>query len=156
MPLSSQTAKQPTALALKQAANWQCMACKRLCRRQNESLDDFARRVGQDIDMIEAHPRRWMLHVTKLHNNDSSIVLGNPIAQQIRSDQPVAVLCGSCHRTYHNYRRWRYRQQQRRQQQEGFGQLTLNDIRLPLAGLQLSLSESVSPYEIVNPQPRRR
>ena len=51
---------------------------------------------------------------------------------------------------------WHDRQQQQRQQQERIGQLTLSDIRLPLTGLQLSLSEWVTPYEIVNPQTSRK
>ena len=45
------------------------------------------------------------------------------------------------------------KQQQQRQQQEHTGQLTLSDIRFPLTGTQLSLSEWVTPYEIVNPSP---
>lgn len=100
--------------------------------------------MGYDVDEIAAHPRRWTLHITKL-----------PI--DIPSEQKVVILCGSCHRTYHNYRRCQHQQRQSRQQQEQWGQLTLSDIRLPLAGLQLSLNEWGTPYEIVNPlSPRKR
>ncbi|MEM1241629.1 MAG: hypothetical protein AAGI45_17465 [Cyanobacteria bacterium P01_H01_bin.26] len=148
MPPSSPTPKQSAALALKQAANWQCASCGRMCRHTDESLGEFAARIGQDIDVIEAHPRRWTLHVTKLLPADSAAV-----AQQ--SDGAV-VLCGSCHGVYHNQRRWQHHRRQRRRQQEQIGQLTLRDICLPLAGLQLSLSEWGTPYEIVNPQPRKR
>lgn len=98
--------------------------------------------MDHDLDEIAAHPRRWTLHVTKLPMGKSK-------------KQEVVILCGSCHRTYHNYRRWQQQQQQSQQQQERWGQLTLGDIRLPLTGLQLSLSESVTPYEIVNPLPSR-
>lgn len=151
MPSSSHNAKQPNTLALKQAANWQCRACGRHCRRHDESLDDFAIRTGKTLDAIASHPRRWTLHVTRLYHH-KPIVLKKTVLQQKSSSRSVVVLCGSCHRTYHNYRRW----QQRRQQQEHIGQLTLSDIRLPLAGLQLSLSEWSDPYEIVNPLPPRR
>lgn len=99
--------------------------------------------MGHDADDIAAHPRRWTLHVTKL-----------PI--DIPAEQKVVVLCGSCHRTYHNYRRCQHQQRQSRQQQEKWGQLTLSDIRLPLTGLQLSLNEWGTPYEIVNPLPPRK
>ncbi|MEM9267041.1 MAG: hypothetical protein AAGA46_16110 [Cyanobacteria bacterium P01_F01_bin.13] len=170
MPLSSQPSIQPSsqhenhfnALTLKQAANWQCQACGRHCRHQDESLDDFAGRMGYELDVVKAHPRRWMLHITKLYQPDSNKkVASKPDPDQLSVFQPpltppVIVLCGSCHRTYHNYRRWQHRQQQQRQQQEHIGQLTLSDIRLPLTGLQLSLNEWGTPYEIVNPQPKRR
>ena len=159
MSSSSSNTKQPNALALKQAANWQCSACGRLCRRQDELIDEFAQRVGHEVDEIEAHPKRWMLHVTKLYN-DVSIVLDTPNSDNgsknskgNSTEDPIVVLCGSCHRTYHNYRRWQQQQQQQRQQQEHTGQLTLSDIRFPLTGTQLSLSEWVTPYEIVNPSP---
>lgn len=99
--------------------------------------------MGYDVEDITAHPRRWILHVTKL-------------SAATDSKQRVAILCGSCHRTYHNYRRCQHQQQQSRQQQEKRGQLTLSDIRLPLTGLQLSLSEWGTPYEIVNPLPPRK
>lgn len=157
MPSSSQNANRPNALALKQAANWQCRACGRQCRRHDESLDDFAIRIDNEVDAIAAHPRRWTLHVTTLDQHspltkaDSTL-----ISPQKFPGQSPAVLCGSCHRTHHNHQRWQQRQQQRRQQQERIGQLTLNDIRLPLAGLQLSLNEWGTPYEIVNPQPQKR
>lgn len=138
MSSSNHNVKHPQSLALKQAADWRCSNCGRQCRRQGESLEDFAARIRHEADIIAAHPRRWTLHVTKYYG------------------QPMMVLCGSCHSTYHNYHRWRQRQQQQRQQQEQSGQLTLNDIRLPLTGLQLSLNEWGSPYEIVNPTPRKR
>ena len=163
IPLSSSNTKQPTALALKQAANWQCSACGRLCRRQDELVDDFAQRVGYKIDEIKAHPKRWMLHVTKLYNDTPTVLdkansdngpkyLTEKNTEKNTEDSTV-VLCGSCHRTYHNYRRWQRHQQHQRQQQEHTGQLTLSDIRFPLAGTQLSLSEWVTPYEIENPLP---
>ncbi|MEA5463687.1 hypothetical protein [Leptothoe sp. PORK10 BA2] len=164
MPTSSPHAKQPKALALKQAANWQCKACGKLCRRPNESLGDFAVRSGHEAEVIAAHPRRWTLHVTKNYKPES-IVLDPDNAKKKApkkknkksSNQSVVVLCGSCHRTYHNYRRWQRHQQQHHQQQEHMGQLTLSDIRPPLTGLQLSLNDWGTPYEIVNPQsPRRR
>lgn len=155
MPLSSQHVKRPDALALKQAANWQCRACGRQCRRQGEAIDDFALRVGHEVGAIAAHPRRWVLHVTKL-DKASSIALGRRNSKQTSPDHPSVVLCGSCHRTYHNYQRWQQRQQQRRQHQERIGQLTLNDICLPLKGLQLSLNDWGTPYEIVNPQRKRK
>lgn len=163
MSLSSSNKKQPNALKLKQAANWQCRACGRLCRRQDELVDEFAQRVGHKVDEIEAHPKRWMLHVTKLRNdvsvasdtpnpdNEPRNLQGNPTENS--TEDPIVALCGSCHRTYHNYRRWQRQQQQQRQQQEHIGQLTLSDIRFPLTGTQLSLSEWVTPYEIVNPLP---
>lgn len=160
MPTSSPHAKQPNALALKQAANWQCMSCGKLCRRHNESWDDFAVRSGYETEVIAAHPRRWTLHVTKDYRPDP-IVLDHGDHKQTSPRQSVrqssVVLCGSCHRTYHNYRRWQRRHQQQQQQQENIGQLTLSDIRSPLTGLQLSLNDWGTPYEIVNPQaPRRR
>lgn len=156
MPTSRSHAKPPNALALKQAANWQCRACGKLCRRPNESLDDFAVRSGYGVDAIADHPRRWTLHLTKLDRH-GPIALKHDAAHQQSSSPSVVVLCGSCHRTYHNYCRWQQRQQQQRQQQEQLGQLTLGDIRLPLTGLQLSLNEWGTPYEIVNPQsPLRR
>lgn len=150
---SSQT-KQPNALTLKQAANWQCRACGRLCRRHDEHIDDFARRVGCGVDDVKAHPRRWMLHVTKLHRDAVTVESGDT-SKKLENTSKI-VLCGSCHRAYHNYRRWQYRQRQQRQQQEHTGQLTLSDIRLPLTGLQLSLTEGVTPYEIINPPPPRK
>ena len=154
MSLSSKNAKLPQALALKQAANWQCSGCGRQCRRHDESLDDFAIRTGNDKDAIAVHPRRWTLHLTKVSKPGSSVF--NPVRTTAASTQSTMVaLCGSCHRTYHNSRRWHHRQQQERQQQERSGQLTLNDIRLPLTGLQLSFSEWSTPYEIVNPLPPR-
>lgn len=149
--MPSPPSKQPNALALKQAANWQCRACGRLCRRHDEHINDFALRIGCKVDDIKAHPRRWMLHVTKLHK-DTVVIESGDISEKLKDTSKI-VLCGSCHRAYHNYRRWQFRQQQQRQQQEHTGQLTLSDIRLPLAGLQLSLTEGVTPYEIVNPQP---
>ena len=158
MPSSSHNRKQPYALTLKQAANWHCQACGRQCRRQDESLHEFSERTGYEIDMVEAHPRRWILHVTRL--SDTHKQGSNQSVQLSVLELPlppsVIVLCGSCHRTYQNYRRWQHRQQRHRQQQEHIGQLTLNDIRLPLAGLQLSLSEWGTPYEIVNSQPKPR
>ena len=154
MPLSSPNTKQPNALTLKQAANWQCRACGRQCRRQDETLDDFAARTGNEVDAIAAHPRRWTLHLTKLPSHSSVVV--DTVSKQSRLEQAFIVLCGSCHRTHHNYQRWQQRQQQRRKYQEQSGQLTLSDIRLPLAGLQLSLNEWSTPYEIVNPLPPRR
>lgn len=150
MPSSSQNAKRPNALALKQAANWQCKACGRQCRRHDESLDDFAVRIDNEVAEIAAHPRRWTLHVTKLDKH-SPMALSNA-----GLGQSSAVLCGSCHRTHHNHQRWRQRQQQERQQQERIGQLTLNDIRLPLTGLQLSLNDWGTPYEIANPLSKKR
>ncbi|MBT9317609.1 hypothetical protein [Leptothoe spongobia] len=158
MPSSSQNAKQPNALALKQAANWQCSACGRLCRRHDELVDDFALRVGHDRDEIAAHPKRWTLHVTKLHTDVPIIVTqakSRSPRKRLQGNSKV-VLCGSCHRAYHNYRRWQQQQRQQQRQQERSGQLTLNDIRLPLTGLQLSLNEWGTPYEIVNPLPRQR
>lgn len=146
MAASSNNRKQLNSLALKQAANWQCRSCGRHCRRHDESVDDFATRIGTEVDAIAAHPRRWTLHITKVYR---SVV-------PAESSPRTVVLCGSCHRTYHNYRRWQHRQQQHRQHQERQGQLTISDIRLPLAGLQLSLSEWTAPYEIVNPLPPRR
>ena len=116
-----------------------------MCRHTNESLGDFAGRIGQDIDVIAAHPRRWTLHITRFYQ-------GEP-AQQL---ERAVVLCGSCHRIYHNQRRWQQQQQQQRRQQEQIGQLTLRDICFPLAGLQLSLNEWGTPYEIINPQPRKQ
>lgn len=158
MPSSSHNAKQPDALSLKQAANWQCRACGRLCRRHHELIDDFAVRMGYDMAAIAAHPRRWMLYATKLHKDTPIVIrqanLDSP--PEHLADNSTVVLCGSCHRTYHNYRRWQRQQQRQRQQQEHTGQLTLSDIRLPLAGLQLSLNEWGTPYEIVNPQPPRK
>ncbi len=153
MPLPSNHAKLSNTLALKQAANWQCRACGRQCRRHDESLADFALRIGNEVDEIAAHPRRWMLHVTKLYQRNPNVQ--TPVTDK-SAPQPVIVLCGSCHRAYHNSRRWHQRQQQSRQHQEHLGQLTLSDIRLPLTGLQLSLSEWSAPYEIVNPQPPHR
>ncbi len=152
MPSSSHNAKPPSALELKQAANWQCRACGRHCRRHDESLDDFAGRIGNEVDAIAAHPRRWTLHLTKVH----SPMTPHRVAQQKASKLSVVALCGSCHRAYHNCRRWQRRQQQYRQQLEQVGQLTLSDIRLPLTGLQLSFSEWSTPYEIVNPLPPRK
>ncbi|MEM1252554.1 MAG: hypothetical protein AAGI69_08975 [Cyanobacteria bacterium P01_H01_bin.21] len=152
--MPSHNAKQPNAHELKQAANWQCRACGRLCRRQDETLDDFATRTGNEVDAIAAHPLRWTLHLTKLHKH-SPIVL-DTASEQSQINPAFAVLCGSCHRTHHNYRRWQQRRQQHRHYQEQIGQLTLSDIRLPLAGLQLSLNEWSNPYEIVNPLPPRR
>ena len=154
MPSSSKNTKLPQALVLKQAANWQCRSCGRQCRRHDESLDDFAVRIGNERAAIAAHPRRWTLHLTKVSNHGSAVF--NPVGATVSSTQPVMiVLCGSCHRTYHNCRRWHHRQQQERQQQERIGQLTLNDIQLPLTGLQLSFTEWSAPYEIVNPMPPR-
>ncbi|MDV3348024.1 hypothetical protein SPB21_02725 [Leptothoe sp. ISB3NOV94-8A] len=155
MPSSSHNAKPSHALALKQAANWQCRTCGRHCRRHDESLDDFAARIGNEVEAIAAHPRRWALHVTKLQKHTPT-VQHKTASKQTGSD-PVALLCGSCHRKYHNSHRWKNRQRQYHQHLEHIGQLTLNDIRLPLTGLQLSLSEWSDPYEIVNPlQPRKR
>lgn len=142
-PLPKQSAKSPNPFNLKQAANWQCRSCGRVCRHQGETPEDFAIRMGHDVDEITAHPRRWILHVTQLPG-------------QTTSHQNVTILCGSCHRTYHNRRRRQHRQQRLHQQLEQWGQLTLNDIRLPLSGLQLSLSEWGTPYEIVNPSPPRK
>ncbi|ESA36872.1 hypothetical protein N836_04755 [Leptolyngbya sp. Heron Island J] len=155
MPSSSKNAKLPQALALKQAAGWQCKACGRHCRRHDESLDEFAVRIGNERDAIAAHPRRWTLHLTKVAKHSYSVL--KPVETTASSaHQAMVVLCGSCHRTYHNYHRWQHRQQQHRQQQERFGQLTLNDIRLPLTGLQLSFTEWSAPYEIVNPLPPQK
>ena len=151
MPSSKHKVNSTDALALKQAANWQCRTCGRQCRRSDEQIDDFSARVGLDIEDITAHPRRWTLHVTQL---SSSAVRAKDSFSAAKGT--TVVLCGSCHRTHHNYRRWRHQQQQQRQQQERIGQLTLSDIRLPLTGLQLSLSEWVTPYEIVNPQLSRK
>ena len=151
MPLSNHNTNLPNARELKQAANWQCRACGRLCRRQDETLDDFATRTGNDIDAIAAHPLRWTLHLTKL---PGAAVLDTVSKQS--AGPTFVVLCGSCHRTHHNYRRWQQHRQQRRHYQEQIGQLTLSDIRLPLAGLQLSLNEWGTPYEIVNPSPSRK
>lgn len=151
MPPSSHKSKRPNALALKQAANWQCQRCGRVCRHRDESLEDFANRVGNEIDTVAAHPRRWTLHVTRLHGRAVS-----PKKTAAKAAMPVVVLCGSCHRTYHNYQRQQQRQQQHRQRQEHLGQLTLSDIRLPLTGLQLSLNDWGTPYEIINPLPSRR
>lgn len=151
MPSSSHNAKLSSALELKQAANWQCKACGRHCRRHHESLDEFAGRIGNEVDAIAAHPRRWTLHLTRVHGPTAPTQTPKP------SPKPsVVALCGSCHRTYHNYRRWQRRQQQYHQQLEQIGQLTLSDIRLPLTGLQLSFSEWSTPYEIVNPLPPRK
>lgn len=153
MPPSNKNVKRPNTIALKQAANWQCRACGRECRRHDESLEDFALRSGNELDDIAAHPRRWMLHVTRLY---SPRISKKKAVKQVTAKQAIVVLCGSCHRAYHNSQRWQHRQQQHRQRQEHLGQLTLSDIRLPLAGLQLSLSEWSTPYEIVNPLPTRR
>ena len=152
MSLSSPNANLPTALALKQGANWQCQACGKQCRHHQESLDDFAIRMGYDLDVIEHHPRRWTLHVTRLQGEN--LAQGNSLAQTSLTQGSI-ILCGSCHRKYHNHRRWQQQQQQQRQQQEQSGQLTLNDICLPLAGLQLPLDAWATPYEIVNPQSRQ-
>lgn len=161
---SSQNSNQPQALALKQAANWQCRACGRLCRRHHELVADFAMRVGHDIEDIQAHPRRWVLHITKLHpetrkknnsQNNTPIGLSKTTLGTHAPATSTIVLCGSCHRAHHNYQRRQRQQQQHYQRQEQTGQLTLKDIRLPLAGLQLSLHEWCTPYEIVNPQPPR-
>ncbi len=153
MPSSNSNIKQPSTLALKQAANWQCRACGRQCRRHDESLENFALRIGNEVDEIAAHPRRWMLHVTKLYKHSPR---GLSKTAPTPGKQPVILLCGSCHRAYHNSRRWQHRQRQHLEHLEHLGQLTLSDIRLPLAGLQLSLSEWSTPYEIVNPLPPRR
>lgn len=165
MPPSSQNSNQLQALTLKQAANWQCRACGRLCRRHHELVADFAMRVGHDIEDIQAHPRRWVLHITKLppeiqKNNNSRhhppMGLSRTTLDTQAPSRSTLVLCGSCHRAHHNYQRRQRQQRQQYQQQEQTGQLTLKDIRLPLAGLQLSLHEWGTPYEIVNPQPARR
>ncbi|NEP63775.1 MAG: hypothetical protein F6K31_43935 [Symploca sp. SIO2G7] len=145
MPSSSHNLNRSHGFALKQAANWQCQSCGRLCRRHKEALDDFAIRIGDEVDTIAAHPRRWILHVTKLYTHSTRVA--NKVAEKKGAKPSVVVLCGSCHRSYHNYQRW----QRRHQRQEQLGQLTLRDIRLPLAGLQLSLNDWGAPYEIVNP-----
>lgn len=164
MPSSSQNSKSSQHLALKQAANWQCKTCGRQCRRHNELIADFAARVGHDVDDIQAHPRRWMLHTTKLstklcpeaQSNHSHTPAG--LDRTISGSPPLSatVLCGSCHRAHHNYQRRQRQQRQHYQRQEQIGQLTLKDIRLPLAGVQLSLHDWGTPYEIVNPQPPRK
>ena len=159
IPFSSSNTKQPTALPRKQAANWHSSACGRLWRPPDSLVDDFAQRVGYKIDEIKAHPKRWMLHVTKLYNDTPTVLdkANSDNEPKYLTEKPTedstVVLCGSCHRTHHNYRRWQRHQQHQRQQQEHTGQLTLSDIRFPLAGTQLSLSEWVTPYEIENPLP---
>ncbi|MGD1854285.1 MAG: hypothetical protein ACFB2W_08530 [Leptolyngbyaceae cyanobacterium] len=151
MPSSKHKVTPTDALALKQAANWQCRTCGRRCRRSDEPVDDFSARVGLDLEEITAHPRRWLLHVTRL--SGSAVRAKDSF---LAPKGTTVVLCGSCHRTHHNYQRRQRQRQQQRQQQERIGQLTLSDIRLPLTGLQLSLSEWVTPYEIVNPQTSRK
>lgn len=152
MPSSSPRGKYPNALTLKQAANWQCGSCGKDCRRHGEDVEDFANRMGYEVDDIKAHPRRWMLHVTGPHQGSQ---LDGPSRSENLAGGSV-VLCGSCHRAYHNYRRRQQQQRRQQQRQERTGQLTLSDIRLPLAGVQLSLDKWVPPYEIVNPLPPQK
>lgn len=124
------------ALSLKQQANWRCSSCNRPCRRAQETPADLARRLGLDPETVAAHPRRWTLHLSP--------------------GRPPRVLCGGCHRSYHNRLRQQRRRQRQRQQWEAQGQMTLADIRNPLAGTQLALEDWGAPYTIVNPPRRRR
>lgn len=124
----------------KQAANWRCEACGKVCRWPKESLEAFIGRSQYDAATVRQHPRRWILTTAHLDHDPE-----NPKAR-------LAALCVSCHRAYDN----RHMATIRRRKREHHGQMTLADIAVPLRGQQLALGNLGDPYDVGNPLPKQR
>ncbi|HEY3281563.1 MAG TPA: HNH endonuclease [Armatimonadota bacterium] len=72
------------ALAVKQAADWTCRECGRVCRRAGEPYVDWILRVD-NWEALE-HPRRFVLTVAHLDHDPSNNVSSN-----------LRALCSVCH-----------------------------------------------------------
>ena len=100
------------ATAVKQAADWTCQKCGRVCIKPDEQPSDFAARLCDSVawhDYLEA-PTRYLL--TTSHRD-----------QDPRNNQPsnLWALCPGCHLNYDRA----YRERQRLLRQQWHGQLTL-------------------------------
>ena len=140
----SRSHSQHSAIAAKQVAQWRCESCRRHCRRPGESLDGFINRTKYNRATVIAHPRRWVLvlsHLRSTHEATSCESVSNPV-----------VLCTPCHRTYLNQQMATLKRLKRERQ----GQLTLQDIAVPLQGQQLALGELAQPYVLHNALPRSK
>lgn len=76
------------AFEIKEAANWECQMCGKLCRKPGESLTDFCKRRGGSSYEVMEKPQRFTLTVAHLDHDPS-----NPNAR-------LAALCSVCHLTY--------------------------------------------------------
>lgn len=80
------------ALNVKQAANWTCQECGRLCRQPGETLLDFVFRYfdgnlrDNDWSVIADHPQRYTLTTAHLDQDP-----GN------NDDTNLRALCSVCH-----------------------------------------------------------
>lgn len=100
------------ALSVKQAANWQCENCGKLCQRSGEDWLDFVIRIGWTVgEAIAAsqHPTRWVLTTAHLNHDPE-----NPHAE-------LRAWCAPCHCRYDLAQLPR----KRRLKQERLGQISL-------------------------------
>ena len=125
------------ALAYKQAANWQCAHCGKVCRRPDESLADFLTRTPDDPKSVTAHPQRWALTVAHLNHDPENL------------NADLVALCVPCHRRYDNAQMAKIKQKKR----EAHGQLRLDQAPpVALEGMQLALDDLAEPQAVANAQ----
>lgn len=80
---------------VRESVNWTCPECKRPCRRDGESREDFEKRIRENhpewlSDLVNGEKRRWKrfeLQAAHDHSNENGI----------RGDEGVQPLCCCCH-----------------------------------------------------------
>jgi hypothetical protein len=77
------------AFAVKTAAQWKCEDCGKVCRRPDESLEDFARRAQLRLTAVQQAPKRWELTVAHLNHRPEDCHRDN-----------LKALCAPCHCRY--------------------------------------------------------
>lgn len=101
------------ATAVKQAADWQCEKCGRLCIRPGELPADFIKRLHLNFKHVQDYLEAPTRHTLTTSHRD----------QDPRNNQPANLwaLCPTCHLNYDRS----HRERQRHLRREYQGQLTL-------------------------------
>ena len=100
------------ALSIKQGVNWICQGCGRRCRKKDEDLETFQKRIGRDI-ITKDKPGRYTLTVAHLDHNPSNNDAAN-----------LKALCTVCHCRYDIHPS--SMAQKRKLKRERFGQLVID------------------------------
>src|SRR5579885_1564289 len=116
------------ALSVKQAANWTCQGCGRPCRKPDENLFDFVKRIQgcnyAELDWVNqtaiatigAHPQRYTLTTAHLDQDP-----GNNAPDNLKA------LCSVCHLRHDRP----FQEANRLAKRERFGQLTVFHLAPP-------------------------
>jgi hypothetical protein len=112
------------AIAIKEAAHWQCQQCGRPCRKRGESVAAFEQRLDpkwqpllaekradyERTGVLKYKPQRFLLTVAHLDQDPSN-----------SDPENLSALCAPCHLRYDR----RFQGFNRRQKLERHGQLNL-------------------------------